>query len=59
MAHKLKELQIWKRSKLFCSKVYKKNLRFLKIVLGSCYEIETQLLITINLKFILENDFEI
>ncbi len=59
MAHKFKELQIWKRSKLFCSKIYKKISRFLKIVLGSCSEIETQLLITINLKFILENDFEI
>ena len=88
--HRFKELEIWKRSRLFCSEVYKltsnfpdsekfgltnqlrrasvsiaSNIaegssrksnkdfsRFLEITLGSCYEIETQLLIAFDLKFI-------
>ncbi len=90
--HRFKELEIWKRSRLFCSKIYKltsnfpesekfgltnqlhrasvsipSNIaegssrksnkdfsRFLEITLGSCYEIETQLLIAFDLKFITE-----
>jgi len=90
--HRFKELEIWKRSRLFCSEVYKltsnfpdsekfgltnqlrratvsiaSNIaegssrksnkdfsRFLEITLGSCYEIETQLLIASDLKFITE-----
>ena len=88
--HKFKELDIWKRGRLFCSKVYlitstfpeeekfgltnqlrrasvsipsniaegssrssnKEFSRFLEIAIGSCYEIETQLLIAIDLNFI-------
>lgn len=88
--HKFKELEIWKRSRLFCSDIYnttstfpesekfgltnqlrrasvsipsniaegasrhsnKYFLRFLEITLGSSYEIETQLLIASDLKFI-------
>lgn|SRR5690606_5287328 len=88
--HRFKELEIWKRSRLFCSEIYKltsnfpesekfgltnqlrrasvsiaSNIaegssrksnkdfsRFLEITLGSCYEIETQLLIAFDLKFI-------
>lgn len=90
--HRFKELEIWKRSRLFCSEIYKltsnfpesekfgltnqlrratvsiaSNIaegssrnsnkdfsRFLEITLGSCYEIETQLLIAFDLKFITE-----
>lgn len=33
--------------------------RFLTIALGSCYEIDTQLLISFDLKFISENDLEL
>ena len=88
--HRFKELEIWKRGRLFCSKTYaltskfpdtekfgltnqlrrasvltppniaegssrqsnKDFSRFLQITLGSAYEIETQLLIAFNLKFI-------
>ena len=88
--HQFKELEIWKKSRLFCSQIYaivskspndekfgltnqlrrasvsipsniaegfSRNLnkdfaRFLKIAIGSAYEIETQLLITLNLDFI-------
>ena len=94
MAHKFKELQIWKRSRLFCSKIYevthkfpesekfgltnqlrrasvsipsniaegssrisnKDFARFLQISIGSAYEIETQLLIAFDLKFISKNE---
>lgn len=88
--HKFKELEIWKRSRIFCSSIYsittnfpesekfglsnqlqrasvsipsniaegssrnsnKDFSRFLEITLGSCYEIETQLLIAFDLEFI-------
>lgn len=94
--HRFKELEIWKRSRLFCSKIYdltskfpeaekfgltnqlrrasisipsniaegssrksnKDFSRFLEITLGSAYEIETQLLIAFDLKFILENELD-
>lgn len=95
--HRFKELEIWKRSRLFCSEIYKitagfpesekfgltnqlrrasvslpSNMaegssrqsnkdfsRFLEITLGSCYEIETQLIIASDLKFISERELEI
>lgn len=88
--HRFKELEIWKRSRQFCSKIYsittkfpesekfglsnqlrrasvsmpsniaegssrqsnKDFSRFLQITLGSAYEIETQLLIANDLKFL-------
>ncbi|WP_445956270.1 four helix bundle protein [Yeosuana sp.] len=88
--HRFKELEIWKRSRLFCAEIYsltskfpdsekfgltnqlrrasvsipsniaegssrksnKDFSRFLEITLGSCYEIETQLLIAFDLNFI-------
>lgn len=88
--HKFKELEIWKRSRLFCTTIYaisaffpdnekfgltnqirraavsvpsniaegssrqsnKEFCRFLEIAIGSCYEIETQLLIATDLNFI-------
>lgn len=88
--HRFKELEIWKRSRLFCTEIYsitalfpesekfgltnqlrrasvsipsniaegtsrksnKDFSRFLEITLGSAYEIETQLLIASDLKFI-------
>jgi len=88
--HRFKELEIWKRGRLFCTGIYsltskfpesekfglsnqlrrasvsipsniaegssrksnKDFSRFLEITLGSCYEIETQLLIAFDLKFI-------
>ena len=94
--HKFKELQIWKRSREFCSEIYsitskfpdsekfgltnqlrrasvsipsniaegssrksnKDFSRFLEITLGSAYEIETQLLIAFDLKFINENELK-
>tara|TARA_R110000868_G_C10939398_1_gene766947 strand:- start:937 stop:1287 length:351 start_codon:yes stop_codon:yes gene_type:complete len=101
--HRFKELEIWKRSRLFCAEIYsltskfpdsekfgltnqlrrasvsipsniaegssrksnKDFSRFLEITLGSCYEIETQLLIAFDLNFIsneelnkLSNDLE-
>ncbi len=90
--HRFKELEIWKRSRLFCSGIYqitskfpdsekfgltnqlrrasvsvpsniaegssrksnKDFARFLEITLGSCYEIETQLIIAFDLNFISE-----
>ena len=96
MAHKFKELQIWKRSRLFCSKIYnitskfpdsekfgltnqlrrasvsipsniaegssrnsnKDFARFLQISIGSAYEIETQLLISSDLKFIKDKELK-
>lgn len=92
--HRFKELEIWKRSRLYCSKIYsitssfpeiekfgltnqlrrasvsipsniaegssrkynKDFSRFLEITLGSAYEIETQLLIASDLKFISKNE---
>jgi len=94
--HRFKELEIWKRSRLFCSKTYeltskfpesekfgitnqlrrasvsipsniaegssrssnKDFSRFLQITLGSAYEIETQLLIAFDLKFISKYELE-
>ena len=94
--HRFKDLEIWKRSRLFCFDIYKitskfpesekfgltnqlrrasvsipSNIaegssrnsskdfsRFLKITLGSAYEIETQLLIANDLKFISENELK-
>lgn len=94
--HNFKELEIWKRSRLFCSEIYditaqfpesekfgltnqlrrasvsvpsniaegssrnsnKEFGRFLEIAIGSCYEIETQLLISSDLKFISPNSIE-
>ena len=88
--HQFKNLEIWKRSRLFCSKIYgvtsnfpdnekfgitnqlrrasvsipsniaeglsrasnKEFSRFLEIAIGSAYEIETQLLISNDLKFL-------
>jgi len=94
--HRFKDLEIWKRSRLFCSDIYmitskfpesekfglsnqlrrasvsipsnivegssrisnKDFARFLQITLGSAYEIETQLLIAYDLKFISENELK-
>lgn len=94
--HNFKELEIWKRSRVFCSTIYnvttqfpddekfglanqlrrasvsvpsniaesssrnsnKEFGRFLEIAIGSCYEIETQLLISLDLKFISSNNIE-
>ncbi|MCF8272642.1 MAG: four helix bundle protein [Flavobacteriaceae bacterium] len=94
--HKFKDLEIWKRSRFFCSKIYaitssfpesekfgltnqlrrasvsipsniaegssrksnKDFSRFLEIAIGSCYEIETQLLIANDLNFISENELQ-
>ncbi|SFU42927.1 four helix bundle protein [Pustulibacterium marinum] len=88
--HRFKELEIWKRSKIFCSVIYtetnnfpsseqfgltnqirrsavsipsniaegasrtsqKEFSRFLEIALGSAYEMETQILIAEDLKFL-------
>lgn len=96
MAHKFKELQIWQRSRSFCSDIYKLTsefpdsekfglvnqlrrasvsipsniaegssrssnkdfIRFLTISIGSAYEIETQLLIAYDLKFISEQELK-
>ncbi|GAA4974239.1 four helix bundle protein [Algibacter aquimarinus] len=90
--HKFKDLEIWKRSRLFCSQIYsmtskfpdseklgltnqlgrasvsipsniaegssrksnKDFSRFLEMTLGSAYEIETQILIAYDLRFISE-----
>ncbi len=92
--HRFKDLEIWKRSRLFCTSIYqitstfpesekfgltnqlrrasvllpsniaegssrssnKDFSRFLEIVLGSAYEIETQLLIACDLNFISINE---
>jgi four helix bundle protein len=92
--HRFKELEIWKRGRLFCSQIYsmtskfpdsekfgltnqlrrasvsipsniaegssrksnKDFSRFLEITLGSAYEIETQILIAFDLKFISEQE---
>lgn len=94
--HRFKELEIWKRSRLFCSKIYnitsklpesekfgltnqlrrasvsipsniaegssrhsnKDFSKFLEITLGSAYEIETQLLIGYDLKFISKEELD-
>ena len=94
--HRFKDLEIWKRSRSFCSAIYKvtsnfpesekfgltnqlrraavsipSNIaecssrksnkdfaRFLQITLGSAFEIETQLLISSDLKFISDEDLE-
>lgn len=94
--HRFKELEIWKRSRLFCSDIYqiiskfpesekfgltnqlrrasvsipsniaegssrqsnKDFSRFIKITLGSAYEIETQLLIAYDLKFISNTELD-
>ena len=94
--HQFKELEIWKRSRRFCSEIYnvtsafpsdekfgltnqlrrasisipsniaegssrnsnKDFSRFLEIVIGSAYEIETQLLIALDLGFISSNESE-
>jgi four helix bundle protein len=94
--HQFKELEIWKRSRLFCSHIYaitskfpndekigltnqlrrasvsipsniaegssrnsnKDFARFLEIAIGSAYEIETQLLIALDLDFIKTDDIE-
>ncbi len=88
--HRFKDLEIWKRSRIFCSKIYAETAnfpenekfgitnqlrrasvsipsniaegssrasnkdfsRFLEIANGSAYEIETQLLISNDLKFL-------
>lgn len=94
--HRFKDLEIWKRSRVFCSSIYqvtsnfpesekfgltnqlrraavsipsniaegssrksnKDFARFLQITLGSAFEIETQLLIASDLKFISDEDLE-
>ena len=94
MAHKFKELQIWHRSKAFCSRIYEVTSQFpdsekfgltnqlrrasvsipsniaegssrksnkdfsglLQMAIGSAYEIETQYLISLDLKFISETE---
>ncbi|MEL0456287.1 four helix bundle protein [Flavobacteriaceae bacterium SZ-1-7] len=94
--HRFKELEIWKRSRLFCSEIYlisskfpesekfgltnqlrrasvsipsniaegssrasnKDFSRFLEITLGSAYEIETQLMIAYDLKFISKEELD-
>ncbi len=95
--HRFKDLEIWKRSRIFCSKIYaetanfpenekfgitnqlrrasvsipsniaegssrasnKEFSRFLEIAIGSAYEIETQLLISSDLKFLESKTLEI
>src|SRR5690606_11743362 len=92
--HRFKDLEIWKKSRLFCKDIYevtylfpetekfgitrqirrasisipsniaegasrksnKDFARFLEITIGSCYEIETQLLIANDLGFIKEEN---
>ena len=94
--HQFKELEIWKRSRLFCSQIYaitskfpsdekfgltnqlrrasvsipsniaegssrnsnKDFARFLEIAIGSAYEIETQLLIALDLGFIKNDELD-
>ncbi|WP_347925733.1 four helix bundle protein [Pontimicrobium sp. SW4] len=95
--HRFKGLEIWKKSREFCSSIYevtskfpdsekfgltnqlrrasvsipsniaegssrhsnKDFLRFLQITLGSAYEVETQLLIAFDLKFIEQEELEV
>ena len=95
--HNFKELEIWKRSRLFCSLIYditsefpeeekfgltnqlrrasvsipsniaegssrnsnKEFSRFLEISIGSCFEIETQILIAFDLKLISSINVEV
>lgn len=95
--HRFKDLEIWKRSRLLCSKIYevtssfpetekfgltnqlrraavsipsniaegssrksnKDFSRFLQLTLGSAYEVETQLLIAYDLKYIDEMQLNI
>ena len=94
--HQFKELEIWKRSRLFCARIYqittcfpsdekfgltnqlrrasvsipsniaegsarnsnKDFARFLEIAIGSAYEIETQLLIPLDIGFIKTDELE-
>lgn len=94
--HRFKDLDIWKKSRSFCSKIYtitskfsdaekfgltnqlrrasisipsniaegssrhsnKDFARFLQIAIGSAYEIETQLLIASDLKFINQGELD-
>ena len=94
--HKFKELEIWKKSRLYCSKIYSETAifpleekfgltnqlrrasvsiasniaegssrssnkdfsRFLEIAIGSCYELETQLLLSNDLGFLTNNKLE-
>ncbi|WP_299222902.1 four helix bundle protein [uncultured Aquimarina sp.] len=95
--HRFKDLEIWKKSRVFCSSIYditsrfpetekfgltnqlrrvavsipsniaegssrqsnKDFARYLQITLGSAYEIETQLLISLDLKFINQTELDI
>ncbi|GAA0733607.1 four helix bundle protein [Aquimarina litoralis] len=95
--HRFKDLEIWKKSRVFCTKIYditsefpesekfgltnqlrraavsipsniaegssrssnKDFARFLQITLGSAYEIETQLLISLDLEFINQTKLDI
>jgi len=95
--HRFKDLEIWKKSREFCSSIYevtskfpdsekfgltnqlrrasvsipsniaegssrhsnKDFLRFLQITLGSAYEVETQLLIAFDLKFIEQEELDV
>ncbi len=95
--HRFKDLEIWKKSRIFCSEIYnttskfpdsekfgltnqlrrasvsmpsniaegssrksnKDFARFLQITLGSAYEIETQLLIASDLKFISKEELDL
>ena len=94
--HRFKDLEIWKKSRLFCTSIYqisskfpesekfgltnqlrrasvsipsniaegssrqsnKDFSRFLRITLGSAYEIETQLLIAFDLSFIEKEELD-
>ena len=94
--HRFKDLEIWKKSRLFCTSIYqitskfpesekfgltnqlrrasvsipsniaegssrqsnKDFSRFLRITLGSAYEIETQLLIAFDLNFIEKEELD-
>ena len=95
--HRFKDLEIWEKSRLFCSEIYsitskfpqsekfgltnqlrrasvsipsniaegssrqsnKDFSRFSQIALGSAYEIETQLLIAFDLKFIKKEELDL
>ena len=95
--HRFKELEIWKRSRKFCSSIYqttsvfpasekfgltdqlkrasisipsniaegssrnsnKDFIRFLRIAIGSAYEIETQLLIAHDLNFLANTQLQV